>query len=111
MRGASRRRVSSRSVRAHFCFMRALLRLVLLERLRRIDVAERRMIRDEVLRGVDAEALREHRAERLDLHLAEARERRDAPSQVGSVACFGPDALGVPAVRLLDDRGELLHAL
>ena len=31
----------------------------------------------ELLRGLDAEALREHGAERLDLHLAEAGERRD----------------------------------
>src|SRR3954470_20761383 len=51
----------------------ALLRLVVGERLGRIDVAERRVPWHEVLRGLDAEPLREHRSERLDLHLAEPR--------------------------------------
>src|SRR5207247_7237699 len=63
-------------------FVGALLRLVLLERLWRIDIAERRMVRDQVLRDRDVEALRQHRAECLDLHLPEAGARTAAVSPV-----------------------------
>src|SRR5919204_443203 len=56
----------------------ALHRLVALERLRRIDVAEGRVARRQPARGLDAEPLREHRRERLDLHLAEARQVGDS---------------------------------
>src|SRR6266700_3325934 len=48
--------------RAQLSFVRALLRLVVLERLERVDVAERRMVRDEVLRSLDSEAFRKHGA-------------------------------------------------
>src|SRR5437763_1393113 len=49
--------------------------LVVGERLRGVDVTERRMPRHEPLGGLDAVLLREHGAERLHLHLAEARQR------------------------------------
>src|SRR5213079_2073020 len=81
----------------------ALLRLVGLERLGRIDVAERGMARDEALRRRDAEALRQHRAERLHLHLAEARQRLDAAPEVVRVLRLRPQPRGV-AVVLARDR-------
>src|SRR5271155_3400774 len=48
--------------------VRLLGRLVVLQRLRRIDVAERGVRRHELLRGGQLVALGEHGAERLDLH-------------------------------------------
>jgi hypothetical protein len=59
---------------------------------------------------VDAEAEREHGAEARDLHLAEARERADPPSEVGGVGGVRPDALRATAVLVLDRGAELLHA-
>src|ERR1700730_15343307 len=50
-------------------------RLVVGQRLPRVDVTEGRMRRREFARRLHAEALGEHRGERLHLHLAEARER------------------------------------
>ena len=69
------------------------------------------MVRDEPLRRLDAEPLREHRAERLDLHLAEAGELADPGGEVLRVGRLGPEPLRLPAVALLDEGGELLHAL
>src|SRR5687768_524646 len=46
-----------------------LLGLVVGERFERVDVAQRRVPRDELLRGLHAEALGEDAAEGLDLHL------------------------------------------
>ena len=51
----------------------ALPALVSVEVLRRGDVAERGVVRRDLLGRLHAELLREHRAQRLDLHLAEAR--------------------------------------
>ena len=65
------------------------------------------MARHELLRDRDAEALREHGAERLDLHLAEAGQRADALAQVVAVGRLRPDARRVAAVVLGDGRGEL----
>ena len=61
-------------------------------------------------RGRDAEALPQHRAERLHLHLAEAGQLRDPLAQVGPVGGLAPDALGVAAVLLDHHGGEILHA-
>ena len=65
---------------------------------RESDVAERRVRGTRPLRGLDAEPLGQHRAERLDLHLAEARQRREVRAQRGGVGRVGPDALGVAVV-------------
>ena len=89
----------------------ALRRLVLGQRLGRVDVAEHRVVRDERLRHRVAVAPREHRRERLHLHLAEARQRLDPPLQVGGVRGVAPDAACVAAVLLGDDGAQLLHAL
>ncbi len=64
----------------------------------------------EIARDLDVEALREHRAERLDLHLAEAGQRADALAEVLAVGGLRPDARRVAAVVLDDGRGELVHA-
>jgi hypothetical protein len=63
------------------------------------------------LSGLDAEALGQHGTESFDLHLAESRERRDAPAQVGAVGGLGPYAFGAASVFIVDDRGELLYPL
>src|SRR5512133_3309303 len=73
---------------AHLGLVRALLRLVVLERLRRVDVPERRMARHEVLCDRDVEALREHRAHCCHLHLAEARQGGEATPEIGAVRRF-----------------------
>src|SRR5919201_2826069 len=91
--------------------VRALGVLKALERLGRVDVAERRVVRNELLRGLNAEALREHRAERGHLHPPEAGERRDPPAQLVSAAGLGPDPRRVAAVVLRDDDGEIVDAL
>ena len=54
----------------------ALLLLVLLERLWRVHVAERRVPGHELAGGLHSEVLEQDRSQRLDLHLAEARQRR-----------------------------------
>ena len=59
----------------------------------------------------DAEPLREHRAQRLDLHLAEARERGQVRAQLIRVGGVGPDALGVAAVLVAHDDREIVDAL
>src|SRR5689334_20080267 len=76
----------------------ALPLLVALELVGGTDVAQRRVVRREALRRLDVELLREHGAERLDLHLAEAGQRADALLQVGAVACLRPDPRRVAAV-------------
>src|SRR5437899_269868 len=67
------------------------------------------MVRHEVLRGRDAEALREDGAERRHLHLPEPRESADAPAQVVAVDGVGPHAFRTPAVLVVDHGGELLY--
>ena len=69
------------------------------------------MIRRKRLGGVDAELLGEHRCERLDLHLAEARERTDSLLQIRAVTRFGPDARRIAAVVLGDDGRQIAHAV
>src|SRR5581483_3385757 len=91
--------------------VRPLPALVALELLGRGDVAEGRMRRGEPLRGLHAVLLREHGAERLDLHLTEPGQRPDSPLQVGRVDGVAPDARRVPAVLGRDDVRELLHPL
>ena len=89
--------------------MCALRRLVLGERLRRVDLPEARLLRNQLLRGLDAEPQREHRAEPRDLHRTEAWQCADPLLQVGAVGRLGPHALGVPAVFVGDDGAQLLH--
>src|SRR5947209_18636353 len=91
--------------------MRPFLRLILLERLRRIDIPKRGMTRRNLLSRFDPETLRQHRGERPELHVAEPGQRGDPTSQIGAVRCLSPDALGVPAVLLLDHGRQVLHAL
>src|SRR6185295_4624207 len=92
-----------------FCLVRALLGLVRLERLGRIDVAERRVVRRQLASRLDVEPLREHSAERLDRHLPEARQLPQAPVQLGAVGSVVPELSSIAAVLVGDDRGELLH--
>src|SRR5947208_9791459 len=92
---------------AHFRLVRTLLRLVGLERLGRVHVAEGRVARVEGLGGRDAEALPEHGAECLDLHVAEAGETRDPLAQVGAVGRLAPDPARVAAVVLGHDRCQI----
>ena len=68
------------------------------------------MVGHELLRGLDAEPQRQHRAEPGDLHRAESRECSDPLSQVGGIARFGPHALGLPVVLVGDDGTQILHA-
>ena len=68
------------------------------------------MSRCDLFSRADAVLLREHGCERLHLHLAEARQRRDPLPQVVAVAGLGPESRRVAAVLLGDESGELLHA-
>src|SRR3954467_15788302 len=70
--------------------------LVVGQSLRRVHVAEGRMRGNEVLGRLDAEALCEHGAERLDLHLSEAGEAGEVGAQGGRVRGVAPDPRGVP---------------
>src|ERR671935_1623062 len=83
----------------------ALALLITLQRLGRIHVAERRMIRDEFLRRPDTEPLREHGRERPHLHLSEPRQSLDPAPQFAGVAHIVPEPLRLSAVLLLDVRG------
>ena len=65
----------------------------------------------EVLRGDDAEALGQHRTQRLDLHLAEPRERLEVRAQLGAVGGIGPHASGVAVVGVAEVRREVVHSL
>src|SRR5262245_42215300 len=76
--------------RAERRLVRALCRLKALERLGRVDVAERRVTRDEPLRLRHVEALGEHRAECGDLHRAEAGQIADALAEIVRVLCLRP---------------------
>jgi hypothetical protein len=59
----------------------------------------------------DAEALVEHRAERLDLHLTEAGQRLEVRAELRSPsAASRPDAARVAAVLVADVHCELVHA-
>ena len=68
------------------------------------------MIRDERLRDLHAVVVREHRAERLDLHLAEARAARRSAFESPVSAASRPDPRRVAAVLVRDDRCQLAHA-
>src|SRR5207249_7344884 len=91
--------------------MRPFLRLILLERLRRIDIPERGMARSNLLSRFDPETLREYGGERPELHVTEPGQRGDATSQIGAVGRLRPESLGVPAVLLLHHGRQVLHAL
>jgi hypothetical protein len=69
------------------------------------------VVRDEVLSGLDAEPLREHRSECLDLHLSEAGERCDAFPEVGAIRRLGPEAGRVAVIFLLDQPRQLVGAV
>jgi hypothetical protein len=69
------------------------------------------VVRHERLGRCDAELLREHRCERLHLHLAEPGERLEPPAQVVRVGGVAPDPRRVAAVLVRDDRRDLLDAL
>src|SRR5262249_14331521 len=90
--------------------VRALGGLVALQRLPRVDVAERGMAGDETPCGLDAEPLGEDRAQRLDLHLAEPRQLLDPVAQVVRVTRLGPEPLRPAAVAVLDEGRQLLDA-
>ena len=67
-------------------------------------VAERGVLRSERLRDLDAETLREHRAERHHLHRAVAREGADPLAQVVGVLCLRPNPRRVAAILVGHDR-------
>ena len=52
--------------------------------------------RHQLVRGLDAEPLGEHGAQRLDLHLAEPGQRSQVVAQ-GLARRLGPDTLGIAA--------------
>src|SRR6188472_2804935 len=90
----------------------ALGRLIVGERLRRIDVAKALVQRRKLLPPgrPDAEALRDHADDRARLHLADTGERQQALLEFRTVAGAVPDRRHV-AVILARDRGaELLRA-
>src|SRR5437763_8378827 len=88
--------------------VRPLCALVVGERLRRVHVAQRGVRRHEALRGGHAEALGEHRAERLDLHLPEARQRGDVRAQALGAGRIAPHTRRVGAVVVAHVRSQLL---
>jgi hypothetical protein len=96
---------------AQACLVSALAGLVLGERLGRVDVAERRVRRDERRCGRDVQPVREHRRERRHLHLAESRQRLEPGLELRRRRGAGPDARGVAVVALRDVGGEVAHAL
>jgi hypothetical protein len=61
----------------------------------------------ELLRRLDAEAERQHRAEPGDLHLAEPRQRADA--QAGALARAAREAHSGRCAPLVDERGARPH--
>ncbi len=69
------------------------------------------MPRHEILSGVDAELLGEDGAERLDLHLPEARQREQVRLQLLGGRRIGPHARGVAVVMLEQVHREVVHAL
>src|ERR671911_3137090 len=75
-----------------------LRRLIFLERLRRVDVAERRMRRHELAGGLHPEVLEQDRPERRSLHLTEPREREDVPAELVPSGRVAPDARGIAAI-------------
>ena len=85
--------------------------LVIGQRLRRIDVAQGRMRRHQLASGLDVEALGEDRAERLDLHLAEAGQAGEVRPQLVRAARPGPDARRVAVVAVADPHREVVDAL
>ena len=64
-----------------------------------VDVAERRMMRERILPAgwPDAELLDQHRGQRGDLHVAEARKGGDAALQIAAVGRIGPDPEASPS--------------
>jgi hypothetical protein len=68
------------------------------------------MRRRELLRDLDAEALRKHGAQCLDLHLAEAGERLDPATELIGIRGLLPEAGGVAVVLGLDVCAEIPHA-
>jgi hypothetical protein len=90
--------------------VRALARLVLGQRLRGVDVAERRVLGDERLGHRDAVALGQHGGQRLDLHLAEAGQRLEVRAQLLGRTGLGPHARRVPAMDVGHVRGQRAHA-
>ena len=69
------------------------------------------MVWDEILRGLDAEAFREHGTEGRHLHVPETGQRADAPAQVVAVSGIRPHSLCVPVVLVVDHGRELLNPL
>jgi hypothetical protein len=84
-------------------------RLVVDQRLRGVDVTERRMRRHEVLGGVEPEALGEDGAQRLHLHVAEPGEGGDVGAQRIGVRGIGPDTRGVAAVVVPHVHRQIMH--
>ncbi len=68
------------------------------------------MRRHQLLCRCDVEALGEDRAERLDLHLAKARQRGQVRAQRRGIAGSGPDTAGVAVVLIADVDCEVVHA-
>jgi hypothetical protein len=91
--------------------VRALGGLVVGQGLRRVDVAERRMPGHEGLGGANAEPLGQHGAQRGDLHLSEAGQRRQVGAQRIAVGGVGPDTGGVAVVLAAHVRGEVMDPL
>src|SRR5580704_10307410 len=72
--------------------------LVVEQRLLGVHVSKRRVARYEILGRFDVEALGQHGAERLDLHVSEPGERGQVGAQCGGVGGVAPDAAGVAVV-------------
>src|SRR5215210_4465250 len=85
--------------------------LVVRERIGRIDVRERVMVRCDLLpaRGADAEALTEDADDRSRLHLAYPGQPQKAPFEFFPVFRIAPHCRRIPAVVAHDRRRELLR--
>src|SRR4029079_7949793 len=96
---------------SHLRLLGPLPRLVGRKRLGRVGVAERHVIRRELLPAGwgDTQLLAEDRGDGARLHRPEPGQLEQPGVQVRAILCLGPDPAGVAAVALDDERAQLLR--
>src|SRR4051794_30286844 len=99
--------------RARLRLAGALARLVLRKGLGRVDVTERRGLRDHLVpaRRLDAVPLAEQREDRAGLHLADAGQRDEPLVEIAGIGGLGPDARRIATVVVRDRLAQLAHPL